>query len=134
MSGIYFSQASNTACFNPANRHPSRTFLESIAMNQNSRRHFLKTGASLTAVAAGSAVLVACGGGSDNVVATQNIVEIAKATPDLSILVEAVVAADLVGALSAAGTLTVFAPTNAAFAALLTELGVTKAALLANKP
>ena len=45
----------------------------------------------------------------------------------------AVVAADLQGALSGAGPLTVFAPTNAAFAALLTELGVTKDQLLANK-
>ena len=44
-----------------------------------------------------------------------------------------VVAADLAATLST-GTLTVFAPTNAAFAALLTELGVSKEALLANKP
>jgi uncharacterized surface protein with fasciclin (FAS1) repeats len=36
--------------------------------------------------------------------------------------------------LQGAGPFTVFAPTNAAFAALLTELGVTKAALLADKP
>ena len=35
-------------------------------------------------------------------------------------------------ALSATGPLTVFAPTDAAFAALLTELGVSKAAMLAN--
>jgi uncharacterized surface protein with fasciclin (FAS1) repeats len=62
-------------------------------------------------------------------------VEVAQANPDFSILVEAVVAADLVTTLSAPGTgLTVFAPTNAAFAALLTELGVTKAQLLADKP
>ena len=32
------------------------------------------------------------------------------------------------------GPFTVFAPTNAAFAAALTELGLTKAQLLANKP
>jgi uncharacterized surface protein with fasciclin (FAS1) repeats len=48
----------------------------------------------------------------------QNIVELAVATPDLSTLVQAVTAADLVGALSGAGPFTVFAPTNAAFAAL----------------
>lgn len=66
--------------------------------------------------------------------ADKNIVETAQANPDFSILVEAVVAADLQGALSGAGPLTVFAPTNAAFAALLAELGVTKEALLANKP
>ena len=63
----------------------------------------------------------------------RNIVELAQNTPELSILVEAVVAAGLAPTLST-GTLTVFAPTNAAFAALLTELGVTKEALLANKP
>ncbi|MCV2364847.1 fasciclin domain-containing protein [Paucibacter sp. DJ1R-11] len=66
--------------------------------------------------------------------ANKNLVETAIATPDLSILVEAVVAADLGATLSGTGPFTVFAPTNAAFAALLTELGVTKAQLLANKP
>jgi uncharacterized surface protein with fasciclin (FAS1) repeats len=66
--------------------------------------------------------------------ADKDLVATAQATPELSILVEAVVAADLVGAISAPGPFTVFAPTNAAFAALLAELGVTKAQLLANKP
>lgn len=65
--------------------------------------------------------------------ANKNIVQTAQSLPDFSILVEAVVAADLQGTLSGKGTFTVFAPTNAAFAALLTELGVTKEALLANK-
>ncbi len=65
--------------------------------------------------------------------ADKNIVETAQALPDFSILVEAVVAADLQGALSATGPLTVFAPTNDAFAGLLTELGLTKDALLADK-
>ena len=64
--------------------------------------------------------------------ADKNIVETAIATPDFSILVEAVVAAGLVDALSAPGPLTVFAPTNAAFADLLAELGITKDALLAD--
>ena len=62
------------------------------------------------------------------------IVEMAKANPNLSVLVEAVVAADLASTLSATGPFTVFAPTNAAFTALLAELGVTKEALLADKP
>ncbi|MFP5461259.1 MAG: fasciclin domain-containing protein [Gammaproteobacteria bacterium] len=66
--------------------------------------------------------------------ANRNIVETALGLPDFSILVEAVVAADLQGALSGTGPFTVFAPTNAAFAALLGELGVTKDQLLANKP
>ena len=83
------------------------------------------------ALGASTTLLQACGGSDDE--PQRNIVELAQNTPDLSILVEAVVAAGLAPTLST-GTLTVFAPTNAAFAALLTELGVTKEALLANKP
>ena len=56
----------------------------------------------------------------------QNIVEIAAATPDLSILVEALtIYPDLVEALSAEGTYTVFAPNNAAFTAFLGVIGQT---------
>ena len=44
------------------------------------------------------------------------IVDAAIATPELSTLVSLVVAAELVGPLSAPGSLTVFAPTNDAFA------------------
>lgn len=83
------------------------------------------------ALGAGTTLLQACGGGDDE--PQRTIVEVAQNNPDLSILVEAVVAAGLTQTLST-GSLTVFAPTNAAFAALLTELGVTKEALLANKP
>lgn len=46
------------------------------------------------------------------------IIDAAVATPDLSTLVAAVTAADLVGTLSGEGPFTVFAPTNAAFDAL----------------
>ena len=53
----------------------------------------------------------------------QNIVEIAQATDDLSILVEAVQRAGLADELSG-GRLTVFAPTNQAFLDLLQELGL----------
>jgi uncharacterized surface protein with fasciclin (FAS1) repeats len=83
-----------------------------------------------------AAALVACGSSSDDPApaADPNLVALAQSNPNLSILVEAVVAADLQGTLSGTGPFTVFAPTNAAFAALLTELGVTKADLLANKP
>lgn len=90
--------------------------------------------ASLTA-ATGTSLLAGCGG-SDTVTppVMANIVQLAQATPSLSILVEAVVAADLAATLSGPGPYTVFAPNNDAFGALLTELGVTKAALLANKP
>ena len=77
------------------------------------------------------ALVAACGGSDDPVAA--NIVETAKADAKFSILVEAVVAADLATTLSGPGPFTVFAPTNDAFAALLTELGLTKAQLLADK-
>ena len=88
----------------------------------------------LTGVAAATTLLTACGDSDDHVAApAKNIVELAQATPDLSILVEAVVAAGLAATLSGAGPFTVFAPTNAAFASLLGELGVTKEALLADK-
>lgn len=52
------------------------------------------------------------------------VVEIAVENSDFSILVEAVTKADLVGALSAEGPFTVFAPTNAAFEKLFSQLGV----------
>jgi uncharacterized surface protein with fasciclin (FAS1) repeats len=65
--------------------------------------------------------------------ANKDIVETAQATPSLSILVAAVVAAGLADTLKGAGPFTVFAPTNDAFAALLAELGVTQDALLADK-
>ncbi|HMM84522.1 fasciclin domain-containing protein [Azohydromonas sp.] len=70
--------------------------------------------------------------------ANRNVVEtavaLASASPaEFTILVEAVVAADLAGVLSGSGPFTVFAPTDAAFAALLGELGVTKDQLLADK-
>ena len=71
--------------------------------------------------------------------ADKNIVQTAQALAagnpgEFGILVEAVVAADLATTLSGPGPFTVFAPTDAAFAALLAELGVSKAALLADKP
>ena len=81
------------------------------------------------AATVGSSLLAACGGGND-----PDIVQIAQSNPDLSILVEAVAAAGLVDTLKSPGPFTVFAPTNAAFVSLLGELGVTKDALLANKP
>ena len=56
--------------------------------------------------------------------AKKNIVETAIADERFSILVEAVVKAELVDALSAEGPYTVFAPTNDAFNALFKELGV----------
>jgi transforming growth factor-beta-induced protein len=106
------------------------------------------------ALAGGKASIVDARGRSANIVATdvlasngvihvldkvilptdKNIVQVAQGNPSFSILVEAVVAAGLVETLSGAGPFTVFAPTNDAFAALLQELHLTKAQLLANKP
>ncbi len=51
--------------------------------------------------------------------ADRNIVQTAVATPAFSILVEAITAANLAGTLSGRGPFTVFAPTDAAFGALL---------------
>ncbi len=66
--------------------------------------------------------------------ATQNIAELAASNPDLSTLAAALKAAELDQTLMAPGsTYTVFAPTNEAFAALLTTLGVTQEELLADK-
>jgi len=65
--------------------------------------------------------------------ADKNVVQTAAANPNFSILVEAVTAAGLGETLSAPGPFTVFAPTNAAFSALLAELGVTKDQLFADK-
>ncbi len=60
----------------------------------------------------------------------KTIVETALADENFSILVAALEAADLVGALEADGPFTVFAPTNAAFEALLAALEITAADLL----
>ncbi len=56
----------------------------------------------------------------------KNIVELAQSDANLSILVEAVVYADLAATLSGTTEYTVFAPTNAAFTSLLQTLGVSK--------
>ena len=91
--------------------------------------HWIK----LLLVAISATLLAACGGDDEPVAQPKNIVETAQADSRFSILVEAVVAADLATTLSSPGPLTVFAPTNDAFAALLAELGVTKDQLLADK-
>lgn len=62
----------------------------------------------------------------------QSIAELAVATPTLSTLVAALTAADLVDTFSGEGTFTVFAPTDAAFATLLSSKGLTADQLLAS--
>jgi uncharacterized surface protein with fasciclin (FAS1) repeats len=87
------------------------------------------------AAAAILASAAACGSDDDDEASRdRNVVQQAQADSRFSILAEAVVAADLVATLSGPGPFTVFAPTNEAFAALLAELGVTQAQLLADKP
>ena len=60
----------------------------------------------------------------DSDASSSTVVEIAVSNPDFSILVDAVKKAGLVDALSAEGPFTVFAPTDAAFKSLFSELGV----------
>lgn len=60
----------------------------------------------------------------------QDIVDIASGNPDFSILVAALQEAELVETLQGEGPFTVFAPTDAAFAALLADLGVSASYLL----
>ena len=64
--------------------------------------------------------------------ATQSIAEIAAANPNLTVLTAALKAAGLDTMMMDAGTYTVFAPTDDAFAPVLEKLGVTKEELLAN--
>lgn len=61
-----------------------------------------------------------------------NIVQMARSNPSFSVLVEAVAAANLAGALSGPGPFTVFAPTDSAFVAALGELNISKDELLGN--
>jgi uncharacterized surface protein with fasciclin (FAS1) repeats len=76
-----------------------------------------------------SIVLTSCSNDDDNSTSpsdlTQNIVETALATPELTILVEALQLADgnLVDILSGDGPFTVLAPTNTAFTAFLAQNG-----------
>ena len=80
-------------------------------------------------LATGLCTLGACS--SDD--ANPNLVEKARSNSNLTVLVEAVEAADLAATLSGPGPFTLFAPTDSAFAAMLTELGLTKAQLLSDK-
>jgi transforming growth factor-beta-induced protein len=61
-----------------------------------------------------------------------DIVDVASGIDDFSILVSALQEAELVSALQGEGPFTVFAPTNAAFADLLSRLNITAEELLAH--
>ena len=60
----------------------------------------------------------------DKVLLPPSVVDLALDNSNFSILVQAVVKANLVETLSSAGPFTIFAPTNAAFEALFADLGV----------
>ena len=67
--------------------------------------------------------------------ASMNVVQIAQSNADFSLLVEALQAAGLAGALTdTSASYTILAPTNTAFVQALQETGMTKAELFANKP
>lgn len=79
-----------------------------------------------------SITLSACGGGGDDAPPPVSLLETIQNDPQFSILNEAVLAAGLAGLLSGPGALTLFAPTNTAFAAFFAEIGMSKETLLAN--
>ena len=60
----------------------------------------------------------------DRVLLPPTVVDLALSNDSFSILVQAVVKANLVSALSASGPFTIFAPTNSAFEALFSTLGI----------
>ena len=64
--------------------------------------------------------------------ADKNIVQLASARGDLSVLAEAITAAGLTETLASPGPLTLLAPDNNAFAAIFSELGLTKEQLFAD--
>lgn len=68
--------------------------------------------------------LTSCEDDDNDPIQTNSIVDIAVSDPNFSILVEALTKAGLVSTLEQPGPFTVFAPTNAAFNNLFTNLGV----------
>jgi uncharacterized surface protein with fasciclin (FAS1) repeats len=98
----------------------------------------MKTKFALTMALAGSVMLVGCSDNDDDNVAaniaTQNILEIAVENENTTILEAAVLAADpsIATLLGGDDELTVFAPTDAAFQALLADLNVDAPTLLGN--
>lgn len=91
------------------------------------QRRTLLLGATLGAA---TTLLAACGGSDEDHEPLGTIVGVAQDTPAFSTLVAAVVKAGLVDTLDGTGPFTVFAPTDAAFGAALTELGLTQDQLL----
>jgi len=103
--------------------------LNTSAPGQNAVKIFIEKGSNvmvdgskviITDVTASNGVIHAI----DKVILPANVVNHAINNPNFSILVQAVVKAGLVDALSAAGPFTVFAPTNDAFNSLFSTLGI----------
>ena len=84
-----------------------------------------------TAGNTGTAGTIGTGGvqATGGMAAAKDIVDVAAGNPDFSSLVAAVTKAELVTTLKGPGPFTVFAPTNAAFTALLTALNTNLGAL-----
>lgn len=77
-------------------------------------------------IAALSITLTSCNDDENEITPTDNIVALAQGNPDLTTLVAALTKyPDLVSTLSGSGSFTVFAPTNSAFASLLSAIGQT---------
>ena len=68
-------------------------------------------------------IVASCSNDDDDdiVMLPETITELAAATPDLSLLVDALTRANLTETLNQPGSYTVFAPTNAAFSAFLSQ-------------
>ncbi len=80
-----------------------------------------------------STMLAACGGGN-NSITNRDIFELVRNDANLSVLGDAIISAGLVQTFQSNTSYTLFAPNNAAFVAVLAELGLTKDELFADKP
>ena len=88
------------------------------------KTNFLKFRPAIIAIAAVTLFTSCSKDDSDDKMDSKNIVQVASSNADFSILVQALDKAGLVSTLEGAGPFTVFAPTNAAFNTLFTQLGV----------
>ena len=88
------------------------------------KTNFLKFRPAIIAIAAVTLFTSCSKDDSDDKMDSKNIVQVASSNTDFSILVQALDKAGLVSTLEGAGPFTVFAPTNAAFNTLFTQLGV----------
>ncbi len=88
------------------------------------KTNFLKFRPAIIAIAAVTLFTSCSKDDSDDKMDSKDIVQVASSNADFSILVQALDKAGLVSTLEGAGPFTVFAPTNAAFNTLFTQLGV----------